>query len=234
MLLPLTHSFVHATRLHLIHLSLSLVMPYRSRPRFLLPSRPGWKTQDMPMYSWYVRTLKKLTRSQSFLRFDCSGTDWRIEEKTGGLDSRRAKIKKKKRRRKERRKKRRKRDSASRCTLRKKRLRMSLTAISSFSAYIKMYYINERTVLWSKPVSELRQVKRYLVYHSTNRRFGSTRRLSDETIYVYIYAEVVANSIYIFYTHTHTYVCICIYRYRFGRIHFLLAHTYIHTKTRII
>lgn len=97
---------------------------------------------------------------------------------------------------------------------RKKRLRISLTRFrTSLFTYDLLH--NERTVLWSKPVSELRQVKRYrhISLSLYDRRFGSTRCLSDKTIHV-IYAIVVA-----------TYIDII-----FGRVHFLFvthAYTYI-------
>jgi len=66
---------------------------------------------------------------------------------------------------------------------------------------------NERTVLWSKPVSELRQVKRYrhISLSLYDRRFGSTRCLSDKTIHV-IYAKVAATyHRYRFWTCTHSF-----------------------------
>lgn len=66
-------------------------------------------------------------------------------------------------------------------------------------------------------MSELRQVKRYrhISLSLYDRRFGSTRCLSDKTIHV-IYAKVVA-----------TYIDII-----FGRVHFLSV-THTHTRTRI-
>lgn len=101
---------------------------------------------------------------------------------------------------------------------RKKRLRISLTRFRvSLFTYDLLH--NERTVLWSKPVSELRQVKRYrhISLSLYDRRFGSTRfRLSDKTIHV-IYAKVVA-----------TYIDIV-----FGRVHFLSGNAHIHIRTHI-
>lgn len=101
---------------------------------------------------------------------------------------------------------------------RKKRLRISLTR-SRASLFTYDLLHNERTVLWSKPVSELRQVKRYrhISLSLYDRRFGSTRCPSDKTIHV-IYAKVVA-----------TYIDIV-----FGRVHFLSVtrtHTRTHTHT---
>jgi len=91
---------------------------------------------------------------------------------------------------------------------------------------------NERTVLWSKPVSELRQVKRYrhISLSLYDRRFGSTRCLSDKTIHV-IYAKVAATyHRYHFWTCTHSFCN----AHMHTRMHTGAAHLHSHTLSRTL